>query len=391
MLVAICGKSNSGKSTFFSASTLVDVEISNRIFTTIKPNRGVSYVKTECPCKKLGVECNPKNSKCVDGVRYVPVKLLDIAGLVPGAHKGKGLGNQFLSDIMEADALIHVVDISGGTDPEGNPIEPGSHDPVLDVEMFVQEIDYWIKDILMKVWSQISRKAETSKKKIDVLLAKQLTGLKITHDQIKRALKKAPVDSKSSEEDILKFVEALREQSKPILIAANKIDVPKAEKNLQKLQETEFGGVACSAESELALRRASKKGLIEYNPGQGDFKVMGNLGDKQKKALNFIKTNVLKKYGSTGVQNVINRTVFDMLDMIVVYPVANMSKFSDTKGNVLPDAHLVEKGTTLKEFAEKVHSTMAEHFVGGLDIQKKKIGSDYVLEDGDVVEILFKK
>jgi len=390
MLIALCGKSNCGKSTFFTASTMVDAEISNRIFTTIKPNRGVTYARSECPCKRLGVNCEPQNSRCVDGVRYVPVKLIDIAGLVPGAHKGRGLGNRFLSDIMEADALIHIVDISGATDQDGNPVKPGSHDPVLDIEMLPKEIDYWILDILMKVWPQLSRKAEAEKGNIASLLAKQLTGLKITEEQIKEALKEAPVNSGSQEEELLKFVEALRKQSKPILIAANKIDVPEGEENFRRLEETEYKAFPCSGDSELALRKAAEAGMIKYNPGDGKFEVTGDLNEGQKKALEKIRV-MLEKHGSTGVQDIIDKAVFGLLGMITVYPVANISKLSDTKGHILPDAHLVKKGTTLKEFAEKVHSTMAEHFIGGIDVNRRKVGADYELQDGDVIEILFRK
>ncbi len=392
MLIAVSGKSNTGKTTFFSAATLVEAEISNRIFTTIKPNRGISYVRVPCPCKKLGVTCNPRNSKCVDGVRYVPVELIDIAGLVPGAHKGKGLGNQFLSDIMEANVLIHVVDISGSTDQDGNPTQPGSHDPMIDIEGFIKEIDYWMLGILQKVWSQISRKAEAGHAKLEDLIHKQLTGLGITLENVKDAVKEVPVNSKSSDEELLRFIGVLRAESKPVVVAGNKIDIPGAEKNLKRIQETKIRVYPCYADGELALRRAAEKGLIKYSPGDSGFEVIGNdVEGKQKQALDFIQKSVLDKYGSTGVQDIIDRAVFELLGMIVVYPVANIGKFTDKKGNVLPDAFLVRKGTTLKEFAEKVHTTMAEHFIGGLNMKRQKIGADHVLQDGDVVEILFRK
>ncbi len=392
MLIAVSGKSNTGKTTFFSAATLVEAEISNRIFTTIKPNRGVTYVRVPCPCKKAGVTCTPRNSKCVDGVRYVPVELIDIAGLVPGAHKGKGLGNQFLSDIMEANALIHIVDISGSTDHDGNPVQPGSHDPMIDIEGFIMEIDYWIFGILQKVWSQISRKAEAGHAKLDDLIHKQLTGLGITLEDVKSAMKEVPVNSKSTDEELLRFIGFLREKSKPVIIAGNKIDIPGAEDNLKRIQETSVKVRPCYADGELALRKAAEKGLIRYNPGDRKFEVLNDrVDEKQKQALDFIQKNVLDKYGSTGVQDIIDRAVFELLGMIVVYPVANIGKMTDKKGNVLPDAHLVRKGTTLKEFAERVHSTMAEHFIGGLNMKRQKIGADYVLKDGDVVEILFRK
>ena len=389
MLIAICGKSNTGKTTFFSAATLVDAEISNRIFTTIKPNRGVSYVRVECPCKRLGVNCNPQNSKCAGGVRYIPVKLIDIAGLVPGAHKGKGLGNQFLSDIMEANALIHVVDISGGTDQDGNPVTPGSHDPIHDIEFFIKEIDYWILGILKKNWEQIKRKTSVQKDKFEDVLHRQLSGLGITLEQVKEGVKKTGITLESGEEQLLDFVDAVRKISKPVLVAGNKIDVPGADKIYERIKETEVNITPCCAEAELALRRAAEKGIIRYSPGEGKFDTLKPQDEKHQKALEFIQ-KVLDRWGSTGVQEAINKTVFDLLGMIVVYPVANINKLADKKGNVLPDAYLVKAGTTLKEFAAKVHTTMAEHFIGGIGLDRRKLGADYILKDGDIVEILFR-
>ena len=69
MEIAICGKPSCGKSSFFKASTMIDVPISARPFTTIKPNVGVSYITAPCPCKELNLKCNPKNSQCISGVR----------------------------------------------------------------------------------------------------------------------------------------------------------------------------------------------------------------------------------------------------------------------------------------------------------------------------------
>jgi ribosome-binding ATPase YchF (GTP1/OBG family) len=386
--IGIVGKSNTGKSTFFRAATLVDAEISNRIFTTIKPNRGAGYISTECPCKSLDVECDPQNSNCVNGVRLIPIKLIDVAGLVPDAHMGKGLGNQFLSDIMEASGLIHVVDASGGTDREGNPIEPGSHNPKEDIDFLPREIDYWIFGILNKNWNIVSKKAKSGEQKLEELICKQLSGLKISIDDVSDSIKQSGIKADSEDAELLKFIRLLREKSRPIIVAANKADLPEAEERLGDLKGLDT--VPCSAEAELALREAERHGLISYTPGSGGFEIRGEPSGKQRQGLEFIRKNVLEKYGSTGVQACLNRLVFEKLGMITVYPVANMSKLSDSQGHVLPDVHLVPRGTTLKELAARVHTTMAEAFIGGLDLEKKKIGADYKLRDGDVVEILFK-
>lgn len=378
MLVGIVGAPNSGKSTFFKALTLVSVEIANYPFTTIKPNQGVGYVTTECPCKRLKAECSPQNSKCESGIRLVPVKLLDVAGLVPEAHKGRGMGNQFLNDLTQASGLVHVLDASGKTNSEG---KPDSWDPSKTVEMLEYEIDEWLRDIIDKTFQRTKMASEAGKVPLERLMAEKLSGLGITEDELRAALK-----NHSPEEH--EFATELRRISKPIVVAANKIDLPDAQENLGRLKGPDT--VPCSAESELALREAERHGLISYVPGSGSFELKGEPTDKQNQGLEFIRKTVLDKFKSTGVQACLNRLVFDKLGLIVVYPVANISKLSDKQGNVLPDAHIVPKGTTLKELAARVHTTMAEAFIGGLDLEKKKVGADYELRDGDVVEILFK-
>jgi ribosome-binding ATPase YchF (GTP1/OBG family) len=380
MLVGIVGCPNSGKSTFLKALTLTDVEIAGYPFTTIKPNQGVGFVRSECPCRKLGVKCSPQNSRCEDGVRFVPVKLLDVAGLVPGAHEGRGLGNQFLGDLIQASGLIHVLDSSGKTNAEGKPEE--GYDPAKTIGVLEYEIDEWMRGIVKKANEKCGKLSETQKIPIGKLLAKQLSGLGITESDIKLALRKAGPGEHE-------FASVLRKVSKPVLIAANKIDLPESRKNFERINR---GAVPCSAESELALREAERHGMIRYVPGSGGFEVVpGKPSDKQKRALDFIKRNVLDRYESTGVHECLNRLVFGMLEQVVVYPVASISRLSDTRGNVLPDAFLVRKGTTLREFAEKIHTDLAESFIGGLNLDKKKIGADYELRDGDVVEILFRK
>jgi ribosome-binding ATPase YchF (GTP1/OBG family) len=375
MLIGLVGAPNSGKSTFFRAATLSQAEVANYPFTTIKPNQGVGYVIKECPCKKLGVKCDPQNSKCEDGSRLVPVKLLDVAGLVPGAHEGKGMGNQFLNDLTQASGLIHVLDASGRTNSEGKPEE---WDPTKTVKMLEFEIDEWLRGIIGRAYQKVGKQAQATKVPVERMMGQQLSGLGITEEDIKSAMKQhGPEDHE--------FATTLRRISKPIIVAANKADVPGCEEKVKSLE----GAIPCSAESELALREAERKDLIDYLPREGDFHVKGVLSDKQEQALDFIRS-FLERFGSTGVQACLNELVFQRLGMIIVYPVASIGKLSDKQGRVLPDAHLVPKGTRLREFAGMVHSTMADSFIGGLDLDKKKIGADHELKDGDVVEILFK-
>ncbi len=381
MLIGLVGVPNSGKSTFFKATTLADIEIANYPFTTIEPNQGVANITAPCPCKKLGIKCNPQNSGCVDGIRHIPVKLLDVAGLVPGAHEGKGLGNQFLDDLRQADGLIHILDISGKTDAEGKENE---WDPAKTIGILENEIDEWIHGIIQKNYVKSKRISEMEKKPLERMLAQNLSGLGITEPDIKTAAKEHNPEERE-------FATAVRKISKPIIIAANKIDKEGAEGIYKRVKEDSENIFPCSADSELALREADKVNLIKYKLGKGDFEIISDgLNEKQKQALGFIKSNVLNRFGSTGVQKILNAMVFEKLDYITVYPVADINHASDKKGNVLPDVFLVKRGTTLKELAAKVHTDMADKFIGGMDYNtKRKIGADYEIKDGDIIEIIF--
>lgn len=387
MLLGICGKTNVGKTTFFSACTMVDAEISNRVFTTIEPNKGVTYVRAKCPCSERSTRCNPQNSKCVDGTRYVPVRVVDIAGLVPDAHLGKGLGNQFLSEIMTADALIHVVDISGSTDIYGNPCPLGEHDPREDIEFFARELHYWIYGILKKNLGHISKRVASAQDKFSDMIYKQLSGLNLTLENVEDSINATQLTVDSSEEKFLLFIELLVKKNKPVVMAANKMDLPGADKIFEGLKGKPFM-VGCSAEAELALRRAAEHRLISYMPGDKDFEIMGNPTERQRQALETIRKNVLQRFSSTGVQNVIDAAVFSLLDMIVVYPVENEHKLSDKKGNILPDAILIKRGSTALDLAYRVHEDIGKKFISAMDARTgKSVSASYPLKDGDIISI----
>ncbi|KPV64593.1 MAG: translation-associated GTPase [Candidatus Bathyarchaeota archaeon BA1] len=398
MLVGIIGKPNVGKSTFFGAVTLVPVEIASYPFTTIKPNHGIGYVRAPCVCKEFDVKDNPVNSMCLDGTRLVPVELIDCAGLVPGAWQGRGLGNQFLDEIRKADALIHIVDAAGATDSEGRLCKPGSHDPIEDARFLEVEITMWLAQILKRDWPKLARTAESGTKDLLSLLEDRLSGLAIRRTHIIEALRKTELNAEKptawSNNDLLRFLNVLRRVSKPMLIAANKIDLPTAEENVERLKELGYTVIPCCAEAELALRRAAEKALIDYKPGDCNFAVtnLKELTEAQGRALQLIKEKILQKFGSTGVQEAINTAFFRLLNMIIVYPVEDHERLCDHDGRVLPDAYLVPYGTTARQLAYIIHTELGESFIYAIEVhEKKRIGENHVLKDRDVVSIISAK
>lgn len=398
LLVGIVGKPNVGKTTFFVAATLAPAEIANYPFTTIKPNRGVAYLRKPCVCREFGVKDNPVNSICIDGIRLIPVELIDCAGLVPDAWRGRGLGNQFLDEIRKADALIHVVDAAGATDIEGRPCKPGTHDPLEDVKFLEIEIAMWMASIIKRDWKKLARRVEYGEEKLSDTLAKRLSGLSIKKTHINEAIRRSDLNPSKpttwSEEDLIKFADILRKISKPMLIAANKIDLPYAEENAERIKDAGYMVIPCCAEAELALRRAAEKGLISYKPGDSNFEIIDTkkLTKNQVKALEMIKEKILDKHGSTGVQNALNAAYFKLLNAITVYPVEDPEKLSDHEGRVLPDVYVVPEGTTARQLAYMIHTELGETFIYAVDARtKRRLGENYKLRDDDVISIVSAK
>ena len=393
MLIGLVGKPSAGKSTFFKAATLAEVEIASYPFTTIKPNHGVGYVKVDCIDKEFNTQCNPNHGFCINHKRFVPVELMDVAGLVPGASEGKGLGNQFLDDLRQADVFIHVVDSSGTTDVEGKPTE--GYDPCNDVRFLENELNKWFHNILMKVWKSFARKAELEHVKFSEAVTKQFSGLKVNEEQVKEVLRKSSLPEKASawtEEQLMEFASKLRELSKPMIIAANKADLPNSKRNIERMQIQfpELLIYPCSADFELALREAAKSGLIEYIPGEESFEIKKDLNDKQKQALDKIKKEVLDVYKGTGVQEILNLAVFDFLKYLAIFP-AGAHKLADSKGRILPDCFLLPPRSTALDFAYFLHTDFGKNFVKAIDARTKKaLGKDYKLKNRDALEIVTK-
>lgn len=391
MQIGLLGKTNVGKSTFFSAATEAPVTIGNFPFTTIEPNVGVAYVLTDCACKHFGIK--HEIPLCKNGIRFVPIKLIDVAGLVPGAHEGKGLGNQFLDDSRQAEALIHVVDIAGSTDIHGQPVPIGTHDPLEDVKFVEDEFELWFKQILEREWPKLTKEIEQKKSKLVDGIAKRFSGLSIKDYQVQEVLQnlqlltKKPTEWKDS--DLTLFVKELRKKTKPILIAANKADLCKDLTVVEKIKNN-YKVILCSAETELLLRKASKAGLVNYIPGDTSFTLKENveISSQQQKALDLVNS-VFSKINSTGIQNVLNSIVFDVLKLIVVYPVEDDSKLCNKDGDILPDAKLLSPNSNAKNLAETIHADLAKGFLHAIDVKtKQRIGADHHLKNGDVIKIV---
>lgn len=383
--IALAGKPNSGKSTFFKASTLANVEIANYPFTTIDANHGVAYARTSCPCRELKMDCG----NCRDGVRFVPIGLIDVAGLVPDAHKGRGLGNAFLDNLRQAKAIIHVIDASGGTDIEGNPVATGSHDPLEDIKFLEYEISMWIFGILKRNWERLAKRVQAEGLKIEDTITEQLEGAGVNDSHVRTVMTRLKLPREKphtwTDEQIFALSDMLREESKPMIIAANKIDAA-SDENIDRLVKS--GAVPVSAAAEMTLRLADKSSAIKYIPGDADFKESANLNDAQKAALSKIRS-LMKKNGSTGIQKCLNEAVFRLLDLIVVYPVEDENKFTDKFGKMLPDAFLLKKGSNPKDLAFMVHTDIGKGFLYAVDARNKmRLGEKHELKNGDIIKIV---
>jgi ribosome-binding ATPase YchF (GTP1/OBG family) len=386
--LALAGKPNAGKSTFFAAATMADVDVAGYPFTTIDPNRGVSHVRTECPCLAREERCGDEN--CRNGKRYVPIELLDVAGLVPGAHEGRGLGNQFLDELTNADVILNVVDASGGTNAEGEPVEVGAHDPTEDVDFITEEIEHWLADIIGRNWKTVERQSRSPDFSIDDALAEMLTGVGANEAAIAATLRELdyPADPREwTDEHREKLAREIRERTKPLVVVANKADTA-PDGNVEELRAAASRTIPTSAEGELALRRGVDAGSIDYDPGDADFSITGDLTEGQRAGLDTVRA-VMNAHDGTGVQRALDTAVYDLLDCITVYPVQNESDWTDGQGNVLPDAFLLPSGATPLDLAYAVHSDIGDGYLHAVDARSnRRIGDDHELEEGDVIKIV---
>ena len=395
--IGLIGKTNAGKTTLFNSMTLLSGDVSNYPFTTKTPETGIASVVTLCVHKEFGVTDNPENSKCEDGWRFIPVEVTDLPGLIRGAWMGKGLGNQFLSVAAQSDALLHVIDASGSVDKDGKISDPGTGDPIADFADVELELVLWYTKLFTQNLPKISKLSKTPGYGVPSAVEEVMQGIGVRKEHVVTAMNEALLGDKPfdswSEKDIQSFCWSLREFSKPTLIIANKMDLPFAAENFQKLREKYKGliVVPTSGEAELTLRRAEGKRLIKYVPGEERFEILKpqDLNDAQKSALAYIRRKVFGEYLRTGVQFALNIAVFKLLKMNAIYPVADAEKMTDTNGRVLPDVYLMPTGSTVEELARAVHSDLLKGLVYALDVRTGlHLPTNYVLRDRDVLSIV---
>jgi ribosome-binding ATPase YchF (GTP1/OBG family) len=386
--VALAGKPNAGKSTFYTAATDAEVDVANYPFTTIDANRGVAYARTECPCLDLAERCGDEH--CHDGKRYVPVELYDVAGLVPGAHEGRGLGNQFLDELTNADAILNVVDASGGTNEEGEPVDVGTHDPLEDVDFVEAELDQWLAGIVTDNWETVERRSRSPDFDLEDALRDVMTGFGATAADVTACLRafEYPDDPKNwADADRERLAREVRERTKPIVVAGNKVDAAPAA-FVERLLDLEPPAAPTTAQGELALRRGTAAGVVDYDPGDEEFEIVGDVSAGQRDTLDALR-ETMATYGGTGVQRALNHAVYELLDHVTVFPVEDATKWTDGTGNVLPDAFLLPRGSTPRDLAYAVHSDIGDGYLHAVDARRdRQVSDDYELEEGDVIRVV---
>ncbi len=384
--IGLIGKPNAGKSTLFSAITSIDVDIANYPFTTIKPNVGISFVKDKCPENEINAKCNPREGKCLDGIRYIPVEIIDVPGLIEGASEGKGMGNEFLDNIRDADLIINLFDASGMTDMEGNPSE-SSHDPLDDIKFVNNEIISWMNGKISKDWQKFARKEDNSPERLDVKILQKAATFGLSEKDVSFIMTKESFPDKLihwTDNDINRFSEAILKYVKPVFSIGNKLDLLTGDA-IKALKDRENKLYMISAEYELLIEKAYNNGYISSDGI--DFTFTDKSGDAQKTVLNRIK----EKYRNGEIMRFYDvlTSIIKSLGYIVVYPVLDETKWEDKNGNVLPDAYLMKDGDTALDMAYKIHTDIGKNFIRAVNGRTKRvIGKDYKLLNNDVIKII---
>ncbi len=381
--VGLIGKPNAGKSTLFSAITSIDVEIANYPFTTVKPNIGISFIKDACPETEIKAHCNPREGKCIEGVRYVPVEIIDVPGLIEGASEGKGMGNEFLDNIRDADLIINLFDSA-----ENDDVTSQNNGSMHGVNLIKDEILKWMKNKIYKDWQKFSRKEDMdTEERIESKILKRVATFGLNEKDIFLIMNKDHFSSKLfewSEDDIFRFCGDILTYVKPMFNVGNKADIVDNE-TVDKINEKINTHYFISAEYELIIEKAFTNGYIDKD--SLDFSYTNKSGENQKKVLEKMKEDYKTKRISRFFD--VLTDIINKLGYIIIYPVLDENKWTDKNGNILPDAFLLKDGDTALDLAYRIHTDIGKNFIRAVNCRTKRIvGKDYKLLNNDVIKII---
>ncbi|MGP6239928.1 GTPase [Cuniculiplasma sp. SKW4] len=378
--IGITGKPNAGKSTLFSSLTETVVAIGDYPFTTVEANKGIAYLREKCPHTELGKQCNPRRGRCLNGIRYIPVEVMDVPGLIEGASQGKGMGNQFMDSLREASALINL--ISPVTDEKKLMTLDEIKQSAEEVE---NEIFLWFSSRFGSDWERFSKKVShlSIPNEEKILMKASFFGIGLK--EVRKILSITKMNDNVSiwgDDEIMEFTRAVLKIIRPIKRVVNKGDL------LENTREIKAQGFhVISADYELSIMKAFKSGIIK---DMNSLEPSEKANERQREALYLIR----KSYESgklERISDVISGIVKTDLQKIVVFPVYDENKWTDKEGNVLPDAFLMDQGDTAEDLAFRIHTDIGNGFIRAINGRTKMIlGRSYLLKDGDVIRIVAK-